>query len=87
MCVCVRVCMCAHACVHARVLSRIQLFGTLWTVKPTRPLCPCNFPGKNIGAGCHFFLQGDLPDPEIEPTSHHVSSTGREILLTAVPPG
>ena len=21
-------------------------------------LCPCNFPGKNTGVGCHFLLQG-----------------------------
>ena len=25
---------------------------------PTRLLSPWNFPGKNTGAGCHFFLQG-----------------------------
>ena len=25
--------------------------------KPTRLLCPWNFPGKNIGVGCHFLLQ------------------------------
>ena len=31
-------------------------------------LCPLDYPGKNIGVGCHFFLQGvDLPDPGIEP--------------------
>ena len=30
-----------------------------WTVAhwPTRLLCPWDFPGKNIGAGCHFLLQ------------------------------
>ena len=26
-------------------------------------------PGKNTGVGCHFLLQGDLPDPGIEPRS------------------
>ena len=26
--------------------------------KPTRLLCPWNFPGKNTGAGCYFLLQG-----------------------------
>ena len=25
---------------------------------PTRPLCSCNFPGKNTAVGCHFLLQG-----------------------------
>ena len=28
-----------------------------------------DFPGKNIGMGCHFLLQGDLPDPGIKPMS------------------
>ena len=27
------------------------------------------FPGKNTGVGCHFLLQGNLPNPGIEPTS------------------
>ena len=27
------------------------------------------FPGKNAGVGCHFLLQGDLPEPGIEPMS------------------
>ena len=26
-------------------------------------------PGKNTGVGCHFLLQGDLPNPGIEPGS------------------
>ena len=31
---------------------------------PARFLCPCDSPGKNTGAGCHF-----LPDPGIQPAS------------------
>ena len=27
------------------------------TLYPTSVLCPCNFPGKNPGVGCHFLLQ------------------------------
>ena len=27
------------------------------------------FPGKNTGVGCHFLLQGNLPDPGTEPVS------------------
>ena len=27
------------------------------------------FPGKNTRVGCHFLLQGNLPDPGIEPMS------------------
>ena len=30
---------------------------------------PWNFPGKNTGVGCHFFLQGNLCDPGIKPAS------------------
>ena len=26
-------------------------------LKPTRFLCPWDFPGKNVGVGCHFLLQ------------------------------
>ena len=28
-----------------------------------------DFPGKNIRVGCHFLLEGNLPDPEAEPRS------------------
>ena len=27
------------------------------------------FPGKNTGEACHSLLQGNLPDPRIEPES------------------
>ena len=27
-------------------------------MQPARLLCPWDFPGKNIGVGCHFLLQG-----------------------------
>ena len=27
-------------------------------LQPARLLCPWDFPGKNIGVGCHFLLQG-----------------------------
>ena len=32
------------------------------------------FSSKNIGVGCHFLLQGGLPDPGIEPASPAVSA-------------
>ena len=47
-------------------------FATAWTVQEyrhhgaTRLLCPWDFPGKNTGVGCHFLLQGNLPNPEVE---------------------
>ena len=33
--------------------------NSLWPygLKPARFLCPWDFPGKNIGVGCHFLLQ------------------------------
>ena len=30
-------------------------------LKPTRLLCPWDFPGKDTGVGCHFLLQGIFP--------------------------
>ena len=35
----------------------------------TRLLCPRDSPAKSTGAGCHFLLPGDLPDPATEPLS------------------
>ena len=51
-----------------KLLSRVQLFVTLWTVTHQAPLS-MDSPGKDIGVGCHFLLQGDLPDPGVKPTS------------------
>ena len=34
-----------------------------------RLLCPWDFPGKNIGVGCHLLLQGIFPTQGIEPAS------------------
>ena len=42
-------------------------------LQPTRLLCPWDLPGKSTGVGCHFLLQGNLPDPEIELTSPALS--------------
>ena len=39
---------------------------TTWTVARGL-LCPWNSPSKNTGVGNHSLLQGDLPDPGIEP--------------------
>ena len=44
------------------VSNSLQPHG-LW---PTRLLCPWDCPGKDIGVGCHFFLQGNLPELGIE---------------------
>ena len=45
-----------------KALSRVRLFAT-------RLLHPWDSPGKNTGVGCHFLLQGNLPNPVIEPGS------------------
>ena len=36
---------------------------------PARLLCLWDSSYKNIGVGCHALLQGNFPDPEIEPVS------------------
>ena len=36
---------------------------------PGSSVGPWDFPGESTGVGCHFLLQGDLPDPGIEPRS------------------
>ena len=47
------------ACV-GYLFSRVWLFW-LYGLGPTRLLCPWDFPGKNIGVGCRFLLQGIFP--------------------------
>ena len=39
-----------------KLLSRVRLFETPWTVAYQAP--PWNFPGKSTGVGCCFLLQG-----------------------------
>ena len=41
---------------------------TPWTVVCQAPRL-WDFPGKNIGVVCHFLLQGNIPDPGLEPAS------------------
>ena len=60
VCVCVCVCVCAHA------LTRVWLFVTPRTVAAWL-LCPWKFPGKNIGASCHFMLQRIFPSEGSSP--------------------
>ena len=55
-------------CVCTKLL---QLCPTFWNsgLQPSQLLCAWDSPGKNTWVGCHALLQGDLPDPGIEPTS------------------
>ena len=56
---------------YSCVLSHFSCVDSLPThgLLLARLLCPWDFPGKNTGVGCHLLLQGNLPDPGIEPTS------------------
>ena len=47
----VPVCVCQVASVMS---NSLQPYG----LQPSRLLCPWDFPGKNTGVRCHFFLQG-----------------------------
>ena len=51
-------------------LSCVQLFCNPMD-QPARLLCPCGFPGKNTGVGCHFLLQGIFPTQESNPCLLH----------------
>ena len=67
--------------------SHVRLFATPWIV--TRLLCPWDFPGKNIGVGCHFLLQGIFPSQGSNPglphcwqTLYHLSHQGSSHKIT-----
>ena len=53
-----------HKCVPICIFSCIQ-FCDPHGLSPTRFFCTWYSPGKNTGMGCHFPLQGGLPDPGI----------------------
>ena len=44
--------------VVVQLLSHVRFFCDPVDCSPARLLCPCDFPGKNSGVGCHFLLQG-----------------------------
>ena len=48
-------------------LTLLQPCG-LW---PARLLCPWDFPGKNTGLGCYFFIQGIFPTQRSNPRLLH----------------
>ena len=55
-------------CVCVRVLSRVQLLGTLWTVAHHAPLS-VEFSWWECWSGLPFPPPGNLPDPGIKPAS------------------
>jgi len=68
-------------CVHAKVLSRVQLFATLWTVAHQAPLS-MGFPKQEYWSGLPFPSPGDLLDPGIEllsPTTGRLSQQGSPV--------
>ena len=64
---------------HSFVSNSLQLHG----LEPARLLCPWDFSGKDTGMGCHFLLQGNLPDPGVNPKSPALAGD----FFTTEPPG
>ena len=55
-------------CLHAQLLSPVQLFATLWTIT-CQTLLSMGFFKQQYWNGLSFLPPGDLPDPAIKPTS------------------
>ena len=72
--------MCVCVCVLVSQLCPTLRHHGLW---PARLLCPWNSPGKNTGVGGHSLLQGDLPNPGIDPRSPALQADS----LPSEPPG
>ena len=54
------VCLFVYYCCCSVAKSCLTLIW-LHRLQPARLLCPWDFPGKNIGVGCQFLLQGIFP--------------------------
>ena len=67
------------------VLNCVQFFVTPWTIACQAPLS-MEFSSTNTRAGCHFLLQGNLPNPRIKPWSLTPPSVAGRFFTTA-PPG
>ena len=61
----------ACQCMYIQLLSHVQLFATPWTVAHQAPLL-WKFPGRNIGVGGHFFLQGICHRPPNKNQDHQL---------------
>ena len=71
-----------HLCVCVS-LSTVSDSLQLHELQPTRLLCPWSYPGKNIRVGSHSLLQGNPPDPGIQPWSPALQADS----LPSEPPG
>ena len=49
----------SELCICSVAQSRLTLWS--YRLQAARLLCPWDFPGKNIGVGCHFLLQEIFP--------------------------
>ena len=58
-------------CLHAQLLSCVQLFSTPWTIAYQAPLS-MGFSRQEYWSGLLFPSSGDLPNPGIEPGSSTV---------------
>ena len=69
--------------VKVKLLSRVRLFATPWTVTYQASLSMGFFSGKSTGVGCHFLLQGIFStqgsNPGLPPC--------RQMPLPSEPPG
>ena len=85
--------MCIHTHTHTHThtkcwaCSHVRLSVTPWTVATL--LYPWNSPGKNIGVGCHFLLQGIFPTqglnlslPNCRQILYHLSHQGSPNIYT-----
>ena len=68
--------------VKVKLLSRVQLFATLWTIAHQAPLS-MGFSRQEDWSGLAFPSQGHLPDPGIEPRSPALQADA----LISEPPG
>ena len=62
-----RVCVCVCVCVCSRVNSVLSDSLLPYGLQCAKLLSSWNFPGKNIGAGCHFLLQRIFPNQGSNP--------------------
>ena len=70
------------------VFSHSVVSNSLWPheLQPVKLLCSWAYPAKNTEVGCHFLLQGNLPNPGIEPASP-ASPASAGGFFTSEPPG
>ena len=78
----------AHACLLMCMPAQsLKASDSLWPhgLYLTRLLCPWDFLSNNTGGGCHFLLQGNLPDPGMESESPMFPALAGRFLITMPP--